>query len=101
MNQTSEQKKNYNQEVLGLTYNGDEIENPFAKKSAAATATVAPVEDTVSCDGGVPPDAYGCCAGETYTDNGPIDPDDPNGPHSYVCCPVSDPENCFPPIVVQ
>ena len=89
-NQTAAQKKAYNQEVLGLTYKGDEIENPFAKKSEVPAPTAA-VDNVLTCDDGVPPDANGCCTGETYTDMGDA---------GWNCCPDTG-GDCFPPIIVQ
>lgn len=96
---SDEQIKAYNQEVLGLKYNDDDtIMNPFAK----------PVQDDVlyeeaevlTCDGDVAPDANGCCPGETFEDMGPLDANNPDGPHEYACCPAGD-GDCFPPINVQ
>lgn len=81
---TDEQKKAYNEEVLGLQYADDDktILNPFAK----------PAEDEVlTCDDGSAPDMNGCCPGETYTDM---------GEDGFNCCPDSG-GNCFPPIIVE
>ena len=78
----------YNQQVLGLTYNPDgTIQNPF--KSNTTTNTV-PTTSTsvVTCDGGANPDANGCCPGETYTDM---------GDQGFNCCPDIG-GDCFPPI---
>lgn len=79
--------KAYNEQVLGLKYNEDgSIQNPFKKPAAAKT----PANDTsvVSCDGGMAPDANGCCPGETYTDM---------GEQGFNCCPDAG-GDCFPPI---
>jgi len=86
---SDEQKKAYNQEVLGLKYNDDDtIMNPFAKPAAE----VLPVEEEVlTCDDGSAPDMNGCCPGETYTDMGDA---------GFNCCPDSG-GDCFPPIIVQ
>ena len=88
--QTEAQKKAYNEEVLGLTYNEDgTIENPFAKKSPAEE--IGAVNDVLTCDDGGAPDTNGCCIGETYTDMGEA---------GFNCCPDSG-GDCFPPIIVQ
>lgn len=74
----------YNEEVLGLKYNDDgTIQNPFQKL---------PVETppaAITCEDGTPPDANGCCTGETYTDM---------GEQGFNCCPASG-GDCFPPII--
>lgn len=78
--------KTYNEQVLGLTYNEDgSIENPFEDKKEEVTETV----EVVTCDGGIMPDANGCCPGETYTDM---------GDQGFNCCPDAG-GDCFPPIV--
>lgn len=84
---TPQGSKEYNEQVLGLKYNEDgSIQNPFKKPAAAKT----PANDTsvVSCDGGMAPDANGCCPGETYTDM---------GEQGFNCCPDAG-GDCFPPI---
>ena len=99
-NRTEEQEKAYNQDILNLEYADDgSIINPFAKPAATVSPTLE-AEDVVTCDDGSAPDVNGCCTGETYTDNGPMDPNNPNGPHEFVCCPPGD-GDCFPPIVVE
>lgn len=93
-NPTSDQAKAYNTEVLGLTYDEDgNIMNPFESTDYGVA------DETITCEDGNAPDTYGCCTGETYTDNGPSDPNDPDSPHVYVCCPPSG--DCFPPIEVN
>ena len=89
--QTDEQKKAYNQEVLGLQYaeDGETILNPFKKPSAAAAAVSGP--EPITCDDGSAPDANGCCTGETYTDM---------GDQGFNCCPDSG-GDCFPPITLE
>ena len=78
--------KTYNEQVLGLTYNEDgSIENPFEDKKEEVTETV----EVVTCDGGIMPDANGCCPGETYTDM---------GDQGFNCCPDAG-GDCFPPII--
>ena len=77
----------YNENVLGLTYNDDgTIQNPFADTS---TDTAETVETVITCDGGALPDEYGCCPGETYTDM---------GEQGFNCCPETG-DDCFPPIL--
>ena len=89
--QTADQKKAYNQEVLGLTYNDDgTIANPFAKQSSA-TEPVNTSDEVLTCEDGLAPDNYGCCTGETYTDMGEA---------GWNCCPDTG-GDCFPPITVQ
>jgi len=87
--QTPEQQKAYNQEVLGLQYadDGETILNPFAKPASAA----APEEAVLTCDDGSAPDANGCCTGETYTDM---------GEQGFNCCPDTG-GDCFPPITME
>ena len=75
----------YNEDILGLTYDGDTIQNPFietATEEEAATTAV------ITCEGGVAPDEYGCCPGEIYTDM---------GEQGFNCCPEAG-GDCFPPI---
>ena len=95
-----DQTKAYNQDILGLQYNSnDEIINPFGKATSLNTAE----EDgtVLTCDdNGTLPDANGCCPGETFTDMGPDDPNSPDGPHTFACCPSGD-GDCFPPIEVE
>ena len=83
-----EQKKAYNEDMLGLQYaeDGTTLLNPFAKPKTAATA-----EEVLTCDDGSAPDANGCCTGETYTDM---------GEQGFNCCPDTG-GDCFPPIEVQ
>lgn len=98
---TEEQVKAYNQDVLNLEYADDNsIINPFAKPAGAVDETALTEENIVTCEDGTPPDINGCCTGETYTDNGPMDPNNPDGPHEFVCCPPGD-GDCFPPILVE
>ncbi|MDR0741198.1 MAG: hypothetical protein LBF28_00285 [Rickettsiales bacterium] len=82
-NGTAEQQKKYNEQVLGLTYNEDNIiQNPFQKL---------PVETPpagLTCEDGTTPDANGCCTGETYTDM---------GEQGFNCCPAAG-GDCFPPL---
>ncbi len=77
--------KEYNENVLGLTYDEDTgaIVNPFQtlpKEEAPATIT---------CEDGTNPDANGCCTGEIYTDM---------GDQGFNCCPETG-GDCFPPIL--
>jgi hypothetical protein len=83
---TEEQKKSYNTEVLGLKYDDEGyIENPFAKPAETVE------QDVLTCDGGIAPDANGCCPGETFTDM---------GEDGWNCCPDTG-GDCFPPIEVK
>lgn len=83
---TTEQKKAYNTEVLGLQYDNEgNIKDPFAKPANTVE------EDVLTCDDGLAPDADGCCPGETYTDMGEA---------GWNCCPDSG-GDCFPPIVIE
>ncbi len=77
--------KDYNTNVLGLTYTDDKIDNPFVKPSSADTGAAANV---ITCEGGSLPDANGCCPGETYEDM---------GDQGFNCCPAGG-GDCFPPI---
>lgn len=79
----------FNKDVLGLQYDGDNIINPFEKPAAPAADTVG----TLLCEDGTAPDANGCCTGEVYTEMGP-DSDLP-----YACCPAGS-GDCFPPLEV-
>ena len=86
-NQTSEQQKAYNEEVLGLTYEDGVIQNPFE-----TVETVQEAETTtgaIMCPDGTAPDQYGCCTGEIYTDM---------GKQGFNCCPETG-GDCFPPIM--
>jgi hypothetical protein len=83
--------KEYNENVLGLTYNEDgTIQNPFAKKSSAAEE-ITPVDEVITCEDGGAPDMNGCCLGETFTDMGAA---------GWNCCPDTG-GDCFPPITVE
>lgn len=95
---SADKEQAYNTEVLGLKYDDEgNMINPFAKPAA-----VVQNQDILTCVDGNVPDANGCCSGEVYTDNGPMDPNNPDGPHEYVCCPASDPNgDCFPPITME
>ncbi len=85
-NQTTEQQKAYNQDVLGLTYeDSGAIVNPFATPEPEP----APEQPaTIGCLDGTQPDANGCCTGEIYTDM---------GEEGWNCCPSTG-GDCFPPI---
>ncbi|MDR1206828.1 MAG: hypothetical protein LBK26_00180 [Rickettsiales bacterium] len=78
-------QQTYNEQVLGLKYNDQgQIQNPFAAQPKAA-----PAAPTILCpDTQTPPDADGCCVGETLT---PMDEAGMN------CCPDAG-GDCFPPI---
>jgi len=100
----ADKAKAYNQDILGLQYDDSgNIVNPFAKPVTTPQDIIAAAgAEELKCFDGSTPDANGCCTGEEYTDNGPLDPNDPNGPHEYVCCPANDPEGeCFEPLNVQ
>ena len=80
--------KDYNEQVLGLKYNDDgSIKDPY--KTEKAPEVAAPVENVITCEDGLAPDANGCCTGEIYTDM---------GEQGFNCCPQSG-GDCFPPIV--
>ena len=84
--QTKAQKKAYNQDILGLKYEGSEaITNPFAKPVEPEPEQPA----TIGCLDGTQPDANGCCTGEVYTDM---------GEDGFNCCPEAG-GDCFPPIL--
>ena len=84
-NQTSEQEKAYNEEVLGLSYDDDgNIINPFGKQEFYK-------EEELTCEGGAAFDENGCCPGETYTDMGEA---------GFNCCPDAG-GDCFPPTIVE
>jgi len=96
--------KAYNQDILKLQYDDDgNIVNPFAKPVTPVAEIVNAADEALLCSDGVSsPDSNGCCPGETFFDNGPLDADNPDGPHEYVCCPADDPEGeCFDPIKLQ
>ena len=76
----------YNEDILGLTYEDDVIQNPFATGTTQTTETV---ENVITCEGGALPDEYGCCPGEIYTDM---------GEQGFNCCPETG-GDCFPPIL--
>ena len=76
----------YNEDILGLTYEDDVIQNPFATETTQTTETV---ENVITCEGGALPDEYGCCPGEIYTDM---------GEQGFNCCPETG-GDCFPPIL--
>jgi len=83
---TDEQKKAYNQDILGLKYDdNDNIINPWEQPNDPIA------EEVLTCDDGNAPDANGCCAGETYTDMGEA---------GFNCCPDTG-GDCFPPIEVN
>ena len=83
---TEEQKKDYNTKVLGLEYDDEGyVKNPFAKPANTVE------QDVLTCDDNLPPDANGCCPGETFTDM---------GEDGWNCCPDSG-GDCFPPITVE
>lgn len=77
--------KDYNTNVLGLTYTDDKIDNPFVQPSSADTGVAANI---ITCEGGSLPDINGCCPGETYTNM---------GEDGFNCCPDGG-GSCFPPI---
>ena len=85
---TDEQKKAYNEDILGLEYadDGETIKNPFGKDVPDTS-----IEEALTCDDGSAPDTNGCCTGETYTDM---------GDQGFNCCPDSG-GDCFPPIIVE
>lgn len=85
-NQTAEQQQSYNEDILGLTYEDNVIQNPFATETTQTTETV---ENVITCEGGALPDQYGCCPGEIYTDM---------GEQGFNCCPETG-GDCFPPIL--
>ena len=92
--------KNYNEQILGLTYNQDgSIQNPFEPAPKPAAPDI-PAEEsagagTLTCTDGNLPDANGCCAGEVYTDMGYVD--EATG-SQYACCPEGS-GDCFPPLI--
>jgi hypothetical protein len=91
-NQNSDQQKAYNEDILGLSYDDEgNIINPFENHGTGKA------EEIITCLDGNAPDVYGCCAGETYTDMGPSDENDPNSIHTFACCPSGD-GDCFTPL---
>lgn len=77
----------YKKEVLGLEYDDEgKLINPFSQPKQPEE--VAEQTATITCEGGVNPDANGCCPGETYTDMGDA---------GMNCCPDAG-GDCFPPI---
>ena len=77
--------KEFNEQILGIQYNEDgTVKNPYETPKKAAEEEVA-----LTCEDGNPPDANGCCAGETYTDM---------GDQGFNCCPDAG-GDCFPPIL--
>ena len=83
---SDEQKKAYNQDILGLKYDEeDNIINPWEKPNDVIA------EEVLTCEDGNAPDANGCCTGETYTDM---------GEDGFNCCPDTG-GDCFPPITVE
>ena len=78
--------EDYNKNILGLTYEGDVIQNPFVETT---TETAETVTNVITCEGGALPDEYGCCPGEIYTDM---------GEQGFNCCPETG-GDCFPPIL--
>lgn len=85
-NQSAEQQRAYNEDILGLTYDDEGyIENPWDTPVSETAGEV------LTCEDGTPPDINGCCTGETYTDMGDA---------GFNCCPEGD-GDCFPPITVQ
>ena len=81
--------KDYNEQVLGLKYNEDgSIKDPYVSEKKPEPVA-APVENVITCEDGLAPDANGCCTGEIYTDM---------GEQGFNCCPQSG-GDCFPPIL--
>lgn len=84
--ETPKGSQEYNEKVLGLEYDEEgKLVNPFNKPKPAQEEAAT---STITCDGGVNPDANGCCPGETYTDMGDA---------GMNCCPDAG-GDCFPPI---
>ena len=77
----------YNEEVLGLTYEDDVIQNPFETVETVQEAEA--TTSAITCPDGTAPDQYGCCTGEIYTDM---------GKQGFNCCPETG-GDCFPPIM--
>ena len=79
--------KEYNENVLGLTYDEETgaIQNPFEEQKTETSDA-----NTLTCIDGTAPDANGCCTGEIYTDMGPE--------MGFNCCPSSG-GDCFPPLI--
>ncbi len=77
----------FNEQILGVKYDSSgSVVNPYSSPAAEAPAENAVV---LTCEDGTPPDEYGCCAGEVYTDM---------GDQGFNCCPSSG-GDCFPPII--
>lgn len=77
----------FNEQILGVQYDSSgNVVNPYSSPAAEAPAESAVV---LTCEDGTPPDEYGCCAGEVYTDM---------GDQGFNCCPSSG-GDCFPPII--
>jgi type IV secretory pathway VirB10-like protein len=82
---TAEEQKLYNEQVLGLQYDEfGNIKNPNAPIAAQPQTPAA-----LLCEDGSPPNAQGCCAGETLTE---VEGQGMN------CCPDVG-GDCFPPIL--
>ena len=80
-----EGSQQFNEEILGIQYNADgTVKNPYASSSSSGTQ-----EAILTCEDGNPPDQYGCCAGEVYTDM---------GEDGFNCCPTTG-GDCFPPLI--
>lgn len=97
-NRTEEQTKAYNTDILGLKYGVDSdgqetdvIINPFNQPNYGAGANA---NDALSCEGGIAPDQFGCCPGETYTEMGP------DSEYQFACCPAGS-GDCFPPFDME
>ena len=72
----------YNEEILGVQYDAEgNVMNPYASAPKAEAA--------LTCEDGTPPDQYGCCTGEIYTDM---------GEDGFNCCPETG-GDCFPPLI--
>jgi type IV secretory pathway VirB10-like protein len=86
----------YNKEVLGMksktvtddSGNESEIWLDPSKSHSAPSAPPPPDDAGLTCEDGTPPDADGCCTGETFTDMGDA---------GWNCCPDGG-GDCFPPI---
>ena len=72
----------YNEEILGVKYDAEgHVMNPYESAPKA--------EAGLTCEDGTPPDQYGCCTGEIYTDM---------GEDGFNCCPETG-GDCFPPLI--
>lgn len=88
-NAASQGTKTYNEKVLGLKYNDDgSIKDPYKSEPVPAGSETV-IENVITCDDGLAPDANGCCTGEIYTDM---------GEQGFNCCPQTG-GDCFPPIL--